>query len=445
MSPLEGPIDSPIAMAATLGENIRAIRHRKALTQEALAEKAKLKKLTLRQIENGKSVPRFQTIQKIARALNVTPEELTGPPLSIGEPFGERRIAGFSSSGGRHAASEQEARPFPPDLEVHVSGIRKALLDFNGMVYGRRDVEPANATRSLTEIRQLVDAAYHLRQASQYSKLGTLLPPLLIAAQLAAREYRDEQQRMAMGLLVEANHVAAAFLKKAGRPELAWVAIDRSLITADLTETLLLKAASSYRLANLLLDMGQLDDAAEIASRSVDLLEGGIGTAMPQYLSMWGALLLKRASIASRQGNAATTWECIGEAKAAARRLEKDRNDFWTAFGPTNVAIHEVSLAAELGEWGRAKHRAQSISVAGLPAPLIERRASFLIDVARCFANEKQDKEALRLLLEADQIAPEAIRHSRHARSVLTDLLARERKGFLPELRELAGRAAIQA
>jgi transcriptional regulator with XRE-family HTH domain len=80
MSPLEGPIDSPIAMTATLGENIRAIRHRKALTQEALAEKAKLKKLTLRQIENGKSVPRFQTIQKIARALNVTPEDLAAPP-----------------------------------------------------------------------------------------------------------------------------------------------------------------------------------------------------------------------------------------------------------------------------------------------------------------------------------------------------------------------------
>ena len=66
----------------TLGKKIRAIRHRKAWSQETLAAKAKLKTLTLRDIENGKTQPRFQTIQKIARALDVSPEELTASRMS---------------------------------------------------------------------------------------------------------------------------------------------------------------------------------------------------------------------------------------------------------------------------------------------------------------------------------------------------------------------------
>jgi tetratricopeptide (TPR) repeat protein len=206
----------------------------------------------------------------------------------------------------------------------------------------------------------------------------------------------------------------------------------------------LLRAASAYRLANLLLEMGYLNEAAEIASRSIGLLEAEVGTGSPACLSMWGALQLKRSVIAARQGDTATTWECIGEARATARRLGTDRNDFWTAFGPTNVAIHEVSLAAELGEWGRALHRVQSVTLAGLPAALLERRAHFLVDVARCFAHQRRDEDALRALLEADQIAPEDVRHSQHAQAVLSNLLGRERKGALPGLRELAVQSGIR-
>ena len=75
----------------TLGNKIRSLRHRKAWSQETLASEAKLKTLTLRNIEKGKTQPVFQTIQKIARALEVTPEELnaaaspSSEPLSIGD------------------------------------------------------------------------------------------------------------------------------------------------------------------------------------------------------------------------------------------------------------------------------------------------------------------------------------------------------------------------
>ena len=37
--------------------------------------------------------------------------------------------------------------------------------------------------------------------------------------------------------------------------------------------------------------------------------------------------------------------QLLNEAERAADRLGDDRNDFWFAFGPTNVRIHAVSLA----------------------------------------------------------------------------------------------------
>jgi transcriptional regulator with XRE-family HTH domain len=73
----------------TIGQIIRILRIRKAWSQEQLAEEAKVKKLTLREIETGKTKPRFQTIRKIARALGVPPEALTSPTF-----FSDRQLNG---------------------------------------------------------------------------------------------------------------------------------------------------------------------------------------------------------------------------------------------------------------------------------------------------------------------------------------------------------------
>ena len=46
------------------------------------------------------------------------------------------------------------------------------------------------------------------------------------------------------------------------------------------------------------------------------------------------------------------------KAEEAARRIGADRNDFETEFGPTNVALHAVGIAVELGDAGEALRRA---------------------------------------------------------------------------------------
>jgi transcriptional regulator with XRE-family HTH domain len=60
-----------------LGERIASLREERALTQAELAERARISPSTLSQIESGR-VPRphVGTIRKIARALNVDPQDL---------------------------------------------------------------------------------------------------------------------------------------------------------------------------------------------------------------------------------------------------------------------------------------------------------------------------------------------------------------------------------
>jgi transcriptional regulator with XRE-family HTH domain len=324
-------------------------------------------------------------------------------------------------------------------LQAAVPPIRRALFGF-GAIWPMPNPQ---STSDLDDLRRKVNDAYWLRQSASYAALGAALPVVLMHAQRATIEHVDEQQQEALRLLAEANHVTASFLKKARQLDLAFVAVDRGNTAAERTDDPLVKSVAAHRLANLLLAAGHLDQAKSVAGQAIHLLEPGLGTASPEHLSMSGALLLKSAIITARLGDHASAWQHLGEAKATARQLGQDRNDFWTAFGPTNVAIHEIAVAVDLGEGGRAVRRAPALDLRRMPAPLLERRAHLLIDLARGHAQSRHDAAAGRALLHAEQIAPEEVRHNKWARTLLVDLLQRQRRGAFPDLRELAGRTGI--
>ena len=64
-------------MQNIIGENIKSIRKEKKITQKELAEKCILATITIRQYENGKREPKYETLSKIANALNVSILDLT--------------------------------------------------------------------------------------------------------------------------------------------------------------------------------------------------------------------------------------------------------------------------------------------------------------------------------------------------------------------------------
>lgn len=81
----------------SIAANIRRIRERRALTQEALAELAELEPRTIQHLETGKANPTIGLVVTVATALGVSAATLLRPaklrPRRVGRPR-RRRPAG---------------------------------------------------------------------------------------------------------------------------------------------------------------------------------------------------------------------------------------------------------------------------------------------------------------------------------------------------------------
>lgn len=101
---------------------------------------------------------------------------------------------------------------------------------------------------------------------------------------------------------------------------------------------------------------------------------------------------------------------CIsGEAESSAARLGADGNFVWSAFGLTNVRIHQVVIANEFGDAQRAIEIGRHLDTSALP---VERRVRHAIETARAHARWNQVDEALDALLTAERIGPDPTRPS---------------------------------
>jgi hypothetical protein len=133
--------------------------------------------------------------------------------------------------------------------------------------------------------------------------------------------------------------------------------------------------------------------------------------------------LLTGAVVAARQKKSQTARHYLREADATAARLGEGHNHLWTAFGPTNAAIHRISVEVELGEGGRAVECASAVDIRAIP--FLERRAHHLIDVATGKLEWGRDWEALELLIEAEVLAPEEVRFQPGSRQLVRLLMKR--------------------
>ncbi|MGH3978992.1 MAG: helix-turn-helix transcriptional regulator [Pseudonocardiaceae bacterium] len=120
-----------------------------------------------------------------------------------------------------------------------------------------------------------------------------------------------------------------------------------------------------------------------------------------------------------------------------------DSNWLWTAFGPTNVAIHQLSVQSRLGNAKKAAQVAESIDTDALPAMLRGRRSQVHLELGWAAAGQGDDALAVLHLLEAERVAEQAVSRNASARTLLDILLARERRSVTPGLRGLASRAGL--
>jgi transcriptional regulator with XRE-family HTH domain len=389
-----------------LGRKIAAERRRRGLSQPELARLIGRSVAWVSQVERGvRKVDRMSVLETVATALEVPLYELAAEAPVV--------------------AAMTEEPPGAGGLRLVLSGAYalRAMLD------GRRP--PATST-----LRTRSRKAWELTHAGRYIELTDLLRGLVPDLETAARTLPEAQRAQVFELMAATYQSCSAALAKLGEPEAAWIAADRAMTAAERADNPMLVAAGAFRLVFIFVAARHYDQAEETARTAADALQARADQGEPEAMSLYGALTLQRAVIASRVNDSDAAYGHLERAAQVAARLGEGRKDYNTEFGPANVGLYEIAVAVELGDAGRALHAAATVDTSGLSA---ERRARMLIDVARAHAQRRQVTEAVTALLQAEEITPEQVRGHELVRQLVSDLLTMQDPP-LGDLRELAAR-----
>jgi transcriptional regulator with XRE-family HTH domain len=382
--------------ARSLGERVALLRRRRGLSQVELGTLVGRSESWVSQVERGaRRLDRLSVLRKVADALEVSVTDLRPAAAESAEQAGPR------SPG------------YIDDIRLALSGHPAVPLLLGAARAKHRTALPA--------LRSEVDRARELMHAGGYSELGPLLAELIPALEEGLRAAAEDDRTAYLLLLAETYQSTAAVLAKLSEPEAGWIASDRAVLLAEQLGDPLQVCAGQFRMAHSFLASGHLAQARHVSQIVVTVLaQKARSGPPPEVTSLLGAFHLVLAIVAAREGDRAEAGTHLDAAAKAAKRLGADRNDYGTEFGPTNVGLHRVAVAVELGDAGHALDLAGALDSRGLSA---ERRARFLIDVARAHAQRRQVGEAVSVLTEAEQLAPEMVNDHPRVREIVRDLL----------------------
>jgi hypothetical protein len=233
---------------------------------------------------------------------------------------------------------------------------------------------------------------------------------------------------------------ATGVLTKVGEADLACVSAQRGYDLAEQAGERVVLASLTRSVTHALLAAGRFDDAVQVTLDASSVIEPLDSKSSRAYISVYGTLFLTGAMAAARANDRSTVQGFLEEADEAARRLRGDDNLVWTAFGPTNVAIHRVATAMELGDVQLAIDLGTRIDVAPLP---VERRVRHSLEVARAYSATGDRETALGMLLAAERDAPEQVRHHSLSRDLVLTWLRRSRGVLTADLEGLAARLKV--
>lgn len=309
-----------------------------------------------------------------------------------------------------------------PD-EREIDAIRYALQRYDAITNVFRPNGDVLPEPNLAKLERLVRYGWMAFQASNYQAIGTLLPELIRDCQAAAWQLDGDAERQAKAWLAWTYQLTAATANKLGDAQLGWLAADRSIQLAEQTEDLTLIGNAARRVAHALSATAHSSDAVQLVRTAADRLSPHLATAGPAFLSAYGMLLLKGSIAAAQLYQAADVRDLQAEALGVASKLGNDHNEHWSAFGTTNVRIHQVSALADMQSGGLVIEAAATIPPADLMRLPKERRASHLLDVTLGYLQWGKRDEATTTLLDADQFAPEEVRCRSLTRRIMTDLM----------------------
>ena len=389
-----------------IGSRIAVLRKTHGWTGRELAGRAHVSYSLLTKVETGAAPATPALIGAVARALRVDVPRITGQPYQ--EPRGRGAL-----------------------LHEAIGPIRRRIDTY----------DLPDDTITPRQYRQLAaDVAYlsQLGQEARFTQIGAMLPALLDELSAAVNTAREPDRPRLFALLAEAYSGASAIANLLGYLDLRSQVLERIRWASERSGDPLRVQRVRWQRTASLMALGAYPQALTL----MDQVRADLGddvTAMDgPTLSVYGSSHLRSAVLAARAastrgpGYAQQAWAHLDAASLAAGQMRGDRNDYGLAFGPSNVAQHEVAVAVELEDGEQAVRRAQQVRL-GPQVPSV-RRGHHYIDLARGQVMAGDPAAALRSLQRARRIAPQQTRHHPMVReTVLAIASGRRGREDLPQ------------
>lgn len=407
-------------------------------------------------LSGRKSVTAFEVFERIAEGLNMpdparmlfglAPQNLallTGDsttaaaprvPAASVEPVGKEdsvRRRDFVGLAGSTLFQTAAAGPL-----VGLDDIAAALTRYAG-----NPAPTPGQSITLPSLAKAVHAAKSGYQACHYTEVAKQLPSLLDRLDAATRQCDGDDLHRIQVLQAEAYHVAASILLKSEERGLAWLAADRSMQAAERSENPATVGASARIVTRALMRDRHYGAATELASTMAERVDSTTDQPTPDSLSVYGALLLSGSVAAAHRENRGQARALLDEAEDAGRRLGGDHNYQWTAFGPTNVLLHRVNTAVQLGDAGSAIDYARQIQLDNID--VMERKVTLFVDAAHAYSQWGKLDKAHEALTTAEQLASEELSTRPAVHELINDIGTRATGHLRTNMSDLAERVGL--
>ncbi len=312
--------------------------------------------------------------------------------------------------------------------------LRRAVADVTDLL-GDTEGEPL----SLRDAERSVTYLWGTYWSGKADQLTGLIPQALTGLRAALHSADAATRPKVAEQLAWCYSVAGATLTHLRQPDAGFMAVRRALDLATHGDDALLAAALKGSLSWQLMQGGRFLDTERVALRAAESIEPH-GDVPAPALSVYGSLFIQAANAAAGGGRSAIAGDLLESAREVAQRVATDRMDYEIPFGPSFVTMQTVAVGVVTENYPAALDAASRMPAnPGLP---LVARCFHLTDRACAHANLGQKEEALALLLTAEGMSPDWIRHDTLARAVVQDLLTAERRRSTP-LRELAKRIGV--
>ncbi|MBJ7600453.1 helix-turn-helix transcriptional regulator [Candidatus Nephthysia bennettiae] len=401
-----------------VGERIKFFREASRRTKVSVAARADISVDYLYMIERGLKVPSTRVLYKLATILGVPVSALFSQPALSDGPL---------------------VHPAAP-------AVAAAMMDFGHIEAGQQV--------DLDQLRDRLASLHSTYQQSpnRYSDTLGLLPDLIRDIGRATRAFTAagelEQRRQANRLAVDLYLLVRPVAKYLHRQDLMLLAGDRGVFYAEAADDPVRLAVAKWNLAQALSAHNEPESTRDVALTSAEELRpeterSGDDRAQTDALAVLGILQLMAAIADVRLGDHWSAMRRIREEALPIARRTGEQNAFWTVWGPANCLAYMVAVQGEVGEAAEALRLAEDLELHSLRS--IERRASHLLELARCHEYRQEDAAVLLTLLRLEREAPEDLRYRSASHDLVRGVLNRARPSFAPEARDLARRIGLFA